>query len=109
MGGVDLPQELIFTSSTSLSGAFAIGTTTGGGGRGFFPPFPGLAFRWGRLAADPAGLEGDGSVGHRVRVMMRDPHATNRPPTQQEWLRSVVQQVFLAVFFAMFVAITFGG
>lgn len=36
------------------------------------------------------------------RIMMRDPHAVNRPPTRDEWLRAVVQQVFLAVFFAMF-------
>lgn len=34
--------------------------------------------------------------------MMRDPHGAARTPSRDEWFRAVVQQVFMAIFFAMF-------
>lgn len=91
----------------------------GGGGGSAFSfqagvfPLPGLSFglSWPPTATPTTRLV-DVDVdenGGGQRIMMRDPHAVNRPPTRDEWLRAVVQQVFLAVFFAMFVAITFGG
>ncbi|BGP52545.1 hypothetical protein JCM8202_003165 [Rhodotorula sphaerocarpa] len=69
-------------------------------------PLPGLALGWSwppplppqHVVAENALGEGPGA---RVQVM--------RVPTREERVKAVVQQVFLALFFAMFVAITFGG
>lgn len=87
-GGVDMPHELL-VAPTSPAGIF---------------PLPGFSFgRAWAPAAPPVASGEDASSRERVGlVTLRDPHAANRPPTREEWLRSLVQQLFLAVFFAMF-------
>ncbi|GAA5991400.1 hypothetical protein JCM10908_003294 [Rhodotorula pacifica] len=104
MGGIDA------SSSSSSSFSFQAGVF----------PLPGLSFGWSwpptpapiprmTVGIDEVIVQDEATGQQRVGVMMRDPHAVNRPPTREEWMRSVMQQVFLAIFFAMFVAITFGG
>ncbi|KWU41919.1 hypothetical protein RHOSPDRAFT_36552 [Rhodotorula sp. JG-1b] len=102
------PAELIIAPSLGRGG----GGGASGGGRAFsfqagVFPLPGLSFGWSWPPTATPRLVDENGGGQRI--LMRDPHAVNRPPTREEWLRAVVQQVFLAVFFAMFVAITFGG
>ncbi|KAG0664034.1 hypothetical protein C6P46_001894 [Rhodotorula mucilaginosa] len=110
MGGAD-PAELM-TAPLGPRGGGGAGASGGGSAFSFQAgvfPLPGLSFGWPwppTMTATPRLVDENGGG---QRIMMRDPHAVNRPPTRDEWLRAVVQQVFLAVFFAMFVAITFGG
>lgn len=107
MGGVGIgadSDELMMPEDLRAAAARApLGG--GGSGNGFsfqagVFPLPGLSFGWSWPPTATPRLVDENGGGQRI--LMRDPHAVNRPPTREEWLRAVVQQVFLAVFFAMF-------
>ncbi|GAA6041607.1 hypothetical protein JCM8097_007765 [Rhodosporidiobolus ruineniae] len=71
-------------------------------------PLPGLSFGYTWPPRDEG--EERERLGLRLASAMADPHGAGRiAPAQDEWVRSVAQQAFLLLFFAVFLAMTFSG
>ncbi|GAA5920017.1 hypothetical protein JCM6882_001706 [Rhodosporidiobolus microsporus] len=72
-------------------------------------PLPGLAMSYSWPPGPPANEDEERERLGLGAATMRDPHGGARVAPEQEWLRTVMQQAFMLLFFAVFIALTFAG